>query len=171
MFHKPKEGVTLQIAVAAGLSALIIILVVIVGVDTKNMAERVIETRTEINKRTKQSSEIARLREEAKSAEDKKAILEGTLPQKDELFAFPSEIAQIGLEKDVIPNFIFGSESGKQINYTLTVRGGYTNITEFVKALENNIPFMNISSFNLVLGENAYSINLGGNVFFNGEKE
>ena len=71
MVHKPKNSITLQTAIAVGLSVVIISLLIIVGLDTKNIAERVIETRTEIDKQVKQSGEIARLREEAATAEDK----------------------------------------------------------------------------------------------------
>lgn len=171
MVHKPKNSVMLQIVITAGLSVAIIFLLTIVGIDTKNVAERVIETKTEINTQIKQSEEITRLREEAARAEDKQKVLENVLPKKDELFSFPKELTAIGTKEAVETNFSFGNEGGGQIGYNLVTRGSYTNITDFIRILENDIPFMNISSFNLVFGGGEYSVNLNGNVFFNGEEE
>ena len=170
MVHKPKNGITLQIAIAAGLSVIIIFLLIIVGVDTKNIAEKMTEMRTEINAQTKQSREITRLKGEAAIAEDKQKVLEAVFPKKDELFSFSNKITEIGTEKSVGTNFSFGSESSSQIGYNLIAQGGYTNIIEFINALGSDIPFMNISSFDLVLGGGGYSVNLSGNVFFNGEE-
>lgn len=171
MFHKTRNSISLQTSIAVGLSVFIVFLLVIVGIDTRNVATKVIDTRVEINTRTKQSGEIARLTEEAKQAAPKKVILGDAIPKKDELFTFPNQVAQIGSEQDVIAKFTFGSESGEQINYSLITRGSYENITEFVRTLKNDIPFMNISSFDLVLGAGEYNMNFTGKVFFNGKEE
>lgn len=171
MVYKPKDSIILQIAIAAGLLVSIIFLLVIVGIDTKSVAERVIETRTEVNTRIKQSREIMRLREEAAIAEDKQKALGAILPKRDELFSFPNQIAKISTEKVVGTSFSFGNESDGQIAYNLAVQGSYTNIVEFVKTLERDIPFMDISSFNLnSSGDGGYSLDLRGSLFFNGEE-
>ena len=171
MVHKPKNGMMLQIIIGAGLSVAMVFLLTIVGVDTKNIAERVIETKTEINIQIKQSEEISLLREEAAKAEDKQRVLENALPKKDELFSFPKEVTAIGTKEAVETNFSFGNEGDGSIGYNLAVKGSYINVTNFIRILENDIPFMNISSFNLVFGGGEYSANLSGNVFFNDEEK
>lgn len=171
MFHKTRNSISLQTSIAVGLSFFIVFLLVIVGIDTRNVATEVIDTRVEINTRVKQSGEIARLREEAERAAPKKAILENVIPKKDELFTFPNQIAQIGSSQDLIANFTFGSESEGQINYSLIARGNYEDIAEFARKLKNDIPFMSISSFDLVLGAGEYNMNFAGKVFFNGKEE
>ena len=170
MLHKPKNSIALQIIIATGLSVVIISLLIIVGIDTKSIAGDIIEARTEIDARAKQSREIIRLREEAAIAEDKQKVLEGVLPQKDELFLFPNQITKIGTEKSVGTSFGFGQEGDGQIGYNLVAQGSYTNITEFLKVLENDIQFINILSFGLVSMDNGYDVNLNGNVFFNAEE-
>jgi len=110
------------------------------------------------------------LRGEAAMAESKQKTLDNALPKKDELFSFPNQIAKISAEKAVGTNFSFGREDVGQIGYNLTIQGSYASIFEFIKVIENDIPFMNISLFNLTLNDNEYGVNLNGNVFFNGEE-
>lgn len=158
-----------QIAVASGLSILIIILLVVVGIDTKRVADSVLDIRGEIYSQTRQSEQIAVLREEAIRAEDRQAVLEEALPKRDELFSFPNQIGSIGSQSDVGVNLTFGGEGERQIEYTLVAQGSYSNIAGFVRKLEE-ILFMNISSFGINQSADTYSLNLSGNVFFNGEE-
>ena len=167
MVKKPKNSITLQIAIAAGLSGIIIFLLIIIGLDTKKVANDIIETRTEIHTRNKQAQNIAQLREEAAKAEERQKILNNVLPQKDELFSFSDEITAIGANSNVNTNFSFGSEGEKQIGYSIVGTGNYSNIVDFLKTLEDDVAFIYISSFNLVLGDAGYDVNLSGSVFFN----
>jgi len=171
MFSKTKNSISIQASIAIGLSLFIVLLMIIIGIDTKKVADRVIETRIAIDAQVKQSREITRLREEAESAGPKLTVLEDVLPPKDELFTFPSEITEIGSANNVTAGFTFGNEGDGTINYNISARGTYGNVTEFVEALRDQIPFMNITSFDLVQGEGEYNMNLAGSVFFDDEKE
>ena len=170
MLHKPKSDLTLQIATASGLSLLIIVLMVIVGVDTKNISQNIISTRTDMNTRMRQSEYVAVLREETLRAEPKREILEGLLPKKDELFSFPKDVTALGSQSNVGVSFDFGSEGDGQIDYSLMVQGSYGSIAEFIRKIEDNFVFINISTFTLISRGNDYSIDLKGNAFFNDEE-
>jgi len=170
MTRSPKKSTALQAAIAAGLFVAIIVLLVVVGLDSKRVASEVIKTRTGINTRTKQAQNVAQLKEEAVKAGEKQEILEGILPKKDQLFYFSDEIAAIGAQNTVEASFSFGSESGNQIEYNLTGVGDFGNIIDFVKVLEDDVSFINISTFNLGFKDGKHSISLNGNVFFNGEE-
>src|SRR3989338_7317595 len=162
MMHKPKSDLTLQIATASGLSLLIIVLMVIVGVDTKNISQNIISTRTDMNTRMRQSEYVAVLREETLRAEPKREILEGLLPKKD--------VTALGSQSNVGVSFDFGSEGDGQIDYSIMVQGSYGSIAEFIRKIEDNFVFINISTFTLISRENDYSIDLKGNAFFNDEE-
>ena len=170
MMKKPKDGMVLRIAIAASLPVVMVLLLVVVGIDTKNIADRVIEIRTEINTRTKQSQDIIRLRGEAEKAEGEKTVLENILPQKDELFSFSDQVTAAGTDNSVNTNFSFADEREGRIGYNLVGAGSYVDIADFVKSLEDDIPFMVISSFSINLVDTEYNIDLRGNVFFNGQE-
>jgi len=167
MAKKPKNSNILRIAIAVGLPLVLIIVLVVIAIDTKNLAEDVVDTRNEVDLRVKQSDDIARLKEEAEQAVERRGALGNVLPQRDELFSFSSEIEELAAEDSVQVNFDFGSEGQNQIAYNLSASGGYSEIINFLDTIENDVPFMNLRTFNLSSESGQFTIDLNGSVFFN----
>jgi len=167
MLRIPKNGLSLQIAFASGISLFIVVLIIIVGFDTRNIANEIVNIRSEISMQKKQADQLAVLKEEAAKAEARQVKLENALPTKDELFSFPARITSIGNEAGVAASISFGAESSEAIAYTIIAQGGYVNLLDFVKKIED-ILFINITSFEITQGDNGFDLNLKGSVFFNG---
>lgn len=168
MMKKLKNSEVLRIVIAISLPAVMIVLLTVIGIDTKNIAKQVVGTRTGISTRIRQSQNIARLEREASEADEKLVILKETLPSKDELFIFPNDIAEIGSQASVETSFSFAGEGEKEIGYNIIATGGYSQILDFLNIIEDDIPFMNVSAFSLISAESGFSINLRGSIFFNG---
>lgn len=170
MIRKPKDALTLQVVIGSCLALAMLVILAIVGFDTKKVADNVLETKSIISTREAQTKEITRLKEEAAIAADKKTIIESILPKKDDLFSFPGRITSIGSAQNVRASFSFGREEEKHIGYGIVAQGDYLDIVNFVRVLEEDIQFMSLSSFDITSGDGGYTINLGGNLFFNGEE-
>ena len=170
MLDKFKNRAALQIAMAAGLVAVIAVVLFIIGADTKSVADEVIFAKGEIDIQRRQADELARLRGESEKAKPKFAILEEIFPSRDDLFSFPDEISDLAGENGVTARLTFDSEDDGSIGYKLAVQGSYEGINGFIKAIEDNIPFMSMTSVDVILSGDVYNAEISGRVFFNGEE-
>ena len=166
MPNKPKNPFLFKLAIAVGLVGIVLTSLILIGLDTRDIAAEVIESKKEVNVKIRQMNKLAQLREEAKTADSYSPRLEGALPNKDELFSFPDEIRAMASENGVNANFAFGSEGADSIEYNLSVQGTYSELVNFIKALEDKIFFISISGMDIVSQENGYVLNIKGNLFF-----
>ena len=169
MPSKVKSRYITNITIAVGAVIGIIVLLIVVGADTKKIAGDVISTRSELKTEIEQINKLAQLRDEAKLAEPKFVTLENILPKRDDLFSFPAQIEELATSHGLPSKFSFGNESEGSIQYSILVENGtFEKIFRFVKAIEEDRPFMSISRFGMVLGEVGYNGTIDGILFFDG---
>jgi len=98
---------------------------------------------------------------------NKVAILENIIPNKDDLFTFTKEMEALGDEHDLESYFSFGSEGEDSIGYEMSIEGSYEEILDFIKIIENDLPFMNILLVDVVSIDGGYRAVIEGRIFFN----
>jgi len=167
MGDKAKNPLKSKIVMAVVTLLVVFAVLAFVGIDTKNFTSELIKTRSGLEARNKQLSNLTELKEESKIAEPKVTILQGILPERDELFSFPNEIESLAESHGVIGNFTFGSEDADSISYSINAQGTYGAVINFLDAIEKDIQFMSISSVDLVANANGYNATINGSVFFN----
>lgn len=167
MPSKPKSRYITNITIAVGAVIGIVVLLIVIGADTEKIAGDVVSTRNELKTEIEQISRLAQLRDEAKLAEPKFAVLENILPKKDELFSFPAKIEELAKSQGLSSKFSFGAESEKSIQYSIIIQNGtYEEILRFVKTIEEDKPFMSIGSLDMVSGGSGYNATINGTLFF-----
>lgn len=166
MDDKAKWRPTLIILVSIGAVGVILVGLVLVGIDTKNVAEEVVETRAELKMGIDQLDKLAQLREEAKLAQSRIESLENLLPDRDELFSLPTQVETLAASQGLSARFTFGSERDGSINYSITAQGLYREIATFLDSIEKGIPFMNVATTDIIIAGEEYRANIGGKVFF-----
>lgn len=166
MLYKLESRLVLQIATAVGLIGIIFVALLLTGIDTRNIAEEVVDARREVNMQVKRLSGLAELSEEAELAEPRLEVLRNVLPKRDELFSFPDEIAAFASGYGVGLSFSFRGETERNIGYNIVILGDYEEVVSFIEALEENFPFMSIEETSIFLQGEEYNARIKGNVFF-----
>jgi len=166
MLNKPKKSFLLDILVAIGLVGVVLASIIFVGVEVRSIAEDVSKNRVESDMRLSQLGELGRLKQEAEVAAKKTEILNSVLPDKDGLFSFPAQIESIAKDIGVEARFSFGVEGEDNIGYALVGQGGYSEVVDLLKAIETEIPFITVSSLDIIETGKEYNMNINGNVFF-----
>ena len=169
MLNKLKSSYITNITIAVVTVIVIAILLVVIGADTKKIAEDVIVTKSELKTEIEQINILAQLRDEAKVADQKFATLENILPKKDDLFSFPAKMEELAKSKGLLSTFSFGAESEGSIQYSFVVQNGtFEEIFRFVKTIEEDQIFMSINRLDMVLGGEGYNGTINGVLFFDG---
>jgi Tfp pilus assembly protein PilO len=137
------------------------------GRNIKTTATGIASIKQGFTTRSQQLSDLARLREEAKLADEKLPILRSVLPQKDKLFLFPQEIESLAIEKGVTTNFTFSKEVQGSADFTLAIGGELGAIIKFIKYIEETMPFISFTDFDLTQTTDGYRTVLRGTLFFN----
>lgn len=167
MPDKVKDSLFSNIIISAGAVLTLLAVLAFVALDAKTIAGEALNSRTELNTKISKLEKLAQLREEAKLAEPRFAILENVLPNRDDLFTFKKEIEAIGKSHGLDVDFSFGSEGEESINYGMSAIGDYDEIIDYIKTIENSIVFMNISSVDVIITEGGYRAAINGSVFSN----
>lgn len=172
MLRNAKSRLKINIAVALGILAVLLSALFLVSRDAQTEALSIRTTKSDLKTRVQQLSDLARLREEAKTARPDLAKLEAAIPGKDELFSVRRELEQLAGKNNLAINFSFGSEGQKEnglgsINFELKLQGGDFSIRSFVDEIESSYPFVRITTLDMVRQENNFSANMKGQILFN----
>ena len=167
-----RKRLTISVAVAAGITVALLLLLFLVGRDVQTQAGNIKSAKDGLKTRVQQLNDLARLREEAKLAEPNLAKLKQTVPQRDELFSVRRELEQLAGNNNLAASFTFSSENPKEnnlesINFELKIQGGEYEVGSFINQVESRYPFVRISSLDMVRQENKFSSALRGKILFN----
>lgn len=166
MADKAEKRPILVALISVGAVGVILIGLFLVGIDTKNVAKEVMETRAELKSRINQLNQLAQLREEARLAQSKMGSLENLLPKRDELFSFPTRVESLADSHGLSISFTFGNEAAGAINYSIVVQGPYGEIANFLDSVERDLSFMSVTNMDINAQGGVYRANISGKVFF-----
>lgn len=162
----------INIAVALGILAVLSSALFLVSRDAQTEASHIRAAKNDLRTRIQQLNDLARLREEAKTARPDLAKLEAAIPNKDELFSVRRDLEQLAGKNNLATNFAFGSEGQEEnslgnINFELKLQGGDFSIRSFVDEIESSYPFVRIATLDMVRQENNFSAVMKGQILFN----
>lgn len=172
MLRNAKSRFIINIAVASGILLVLLISLFLVSRDVQTRATSIKATKSDLKTRVQQLNDLARLREEAKTARPDLVKLEAAIPKKDELFSVRSELEKLAGRNNLTENFSFGSEGPKEkglgsISFELKLQGGDFSIRSFVDEVESSYPFVRITALDMVRQENDFSATITGQILFN----
>lgn len=175
MLRNAKSRLTINIAVALGILTVLLFALFLVSRDVQTQASSIKSVKSDLKTRIQQLNDLAKLREEARTAEPNLAKLEAAVPDKDELFSTRRELEQLAGRNNLTVSFSFGSEGQKEnglgnVNFELKLQGGDFSIRSFVDEVESSYPFVKINALDMVRQENDFSATLKGNILFNEER-
>lgn len=166
MLRDFRVRLALQLGITVGVLSVVALAIFFVGKDIKSTTAQVLLTRREISATIRQLSDLARLRDEARRAEPKFAVLRNALPRRDELFSFPENIYALAEQNDVAASFTFGNEEEDRIAFSLSANGTYDAVVRFIGVVEREYPFIDLSGFDIIRSEGGYLAQMQGNIFF-----
>lgn len=172
MLRNAKSRLIINIAIASGILVVLLISLFLVSQDVQTRATNIKTAKSDLKTRVQQLNDLARLREEAKTARPDLVKLEAAIPNKDELFSVRSELEQLAGRNNLTENFSFGSEGQQEkglgsISFELKLRGGDFSIRSFVDEVELSYPFVRITALDMVRQENDFSATITGQILFN----
>ena len=171
MTRNAKSRLTFNIAIALGISVLLLAALFLVGRDIQTKASGIKTAKSDLKTRVQQLNDLARLREEAREAQPNLMKLEAAIPNRDELFSVRRELEQLAVRNNLATAFTFGGENPgennlENINFELKLQGGDFNIRSFVNEVERNYPFVKIMSLDMIRQENDFSAVVKGQISF-----
>ncbi|MBI2012958.1 MAG: hypothetical protein HYS88_00685 [Candidatus Colwellbacteria bacterium] len=166
---------TINIAVTLGILVVILAGLFLAARDIQTQVTSIESAKSDLKTRVQQLNDLARLREEAKTAEPYLTKLQAAIPTRDGLFPVRRELEQIASRNSLAFNFSFGNENPKEnnlgnINFETKLTGGDFNIRSFINEVESNYPFVRINTLDMVRQENNFSAVLRGNILFDEER-
>lgn len=172
MPRNAKNRLIINIAVALGILIVLLFALFLVSRDVQTEAMSIRATKSDLKTRVQQLNDLARLREETKTARPNLVKLEAAIPNKDELFSVRRELEQLAGRSNLTQNFSFGSEGQKEnslgsINFELKLQGDDSSIRSFVSEVESSYPFVRITTLDMVRRETDFSSTLKGQILFN----
>lgn len=172
MPRNAKGRLIINIAVALGILIVLLFALFLVSRDVQTQALSIESAKSDLEGRIQQLDDLARLREEARTAGPNLARLEATVPNQDELFSVRRELEQLAGRNNLTASFFFGSEGQKEnglgsINFELKLQGGDFSIRSFVNEVESSYPFVKVAALDMVRQENDFSAAVKGQILFN----
>lgn len=172
MPRNAKSRLIINIAVASGILIILLFALFLVSRDVQTQALSIKSAKNDLETRIQQLNDLARLKEEARTAGPDLAKLEAAVPDQDELFSVRRELEQLAGRNNLTVSFFFGSEGQKEnglgsINFELKLQGGDFGIRSFVDEVESSYPFVKITALDMVRQENDFSATVRGQILFN----
>ena len=147
------------------------ILLVLVGGDITGRVKDIKIKRQDLASRTFLIESLASLRADASRADNLLGALKASLPPKDQLIGFSKTLEGFAKTNQLGFGFAFDSETvatesapGSN-SFTLTLKGSFSNLIRFLRAVESSKYFVDFSYFDVVQKGNDFEIIIKGRVF------
>lgn len=158
-------GITLGTLLLAGLG------IIFLGIDAKGNADYIFQTTAALGSRAQVASDLARLREEEKTADPMLAELLRRIPTRDALLLnFAIYTRDLGVSHNVTSNMKFVAEEPRDSfnvsKFDLAAQGDYLSLIRFFSEFDKSPYVINILNFSLVRQGDRYSLSLLGEIMF-----
>jgi len=167
-----KKRLIKQFIIACSGITLIAVIIIVLNFDINKRIERIETRKREVIIQSQAILILSDLKKEALRARSDQALLESALPTRDQLISFPRELEQLAKANSVDLGFAFGSETPStesqpgSIKFTMSLGGSIDGLLDFLKALETNKYFINLSSVDLAKREGSrFALGTTGEIF------
>lgn len=143
--------------------------------DLETQAERIINARNTVARRSSSLEALAELKQVAPRAEEYQRTMDRFLPTQDELIGFGSWLENLGRVRQVSVDFSFeGGQTASTENapgfipFSLRLSGGHQNVVGLVGDLElaGTQYLISLGGIELTRNGNVYKISTSGYVYF-----
>lgn len=175
MLRRFKTQITVSVGITLLLVAVLGITLFYLNKDIVSSSKAINSMRTEFFSRSRAIASLNELRSDADQARIYLDVLNSSLPTREDLPAFNTEVFNLEKTNNLPLSFKFGGmevapQAGVsgEIAFDLNLNGGYTNIVNFLKDLEASSYVTDINNFDLVGGgeKDEYRALFSGTVFF-----
>ena len=155
-----------------GISLALGVLIVFLGRDIGIRAAQIASQRQDLSLRLQAFESLATLRSGEDRAKEFSAALEASLPEKDDLIAFPKALEgfarnnQLGFDPVEFESEEPSAEGlpGSN-NFVMRTNGSYTNFIRFLRNIEESTYFVGFSVIDLSQRNGGYEMRMSGKVF------
>ena len=162
----------IQISISVGVLALLGTITVFLGIDLNGRAVHIQEKKSELTTQAENIKSLLSLRSDADIAQMYANALAHLLPTKDELLSFGIDMSALARTNHVEVSSSFGAETERvkealgTVAFTMVVKGGYANIVDFLKSVEEGrYPIMWRGVDIALDGKVSYRVTMNGTVF------
>lgn len=167
-----KRRIIKQLIIAISAIALIAVIIIVLNVDINKRVKVIEDRRRNAIMQAQAIRVLSELKKDAPRARLDYALLQGALPDRDQLISFPRELEQLAKASGVDLGFSFGSEAPStdtqpgNIRFTMSLSGTLESLLSFLKVFENHRYFINLSSVDLTKREESrFALTTSGEVF------
>lgn len=173
MLHNFNARLLFKIITALGAVLIIAAILIYLGADIAGKSDFISKILSENSARNKAVNDLVKIKESAKGSEAMFDKLNNALPEKDDLFLVLREISATAKQFNLgftAPRF--GAEippsemEPGRIIFAMTAQGDYNNLIGFIKELETNKRFLNLTSADIIRQGVRYNAVLSGELYF-----
>lgn len=137
----------------------------------QDLVTKIDQERSALASKSNALSSLASLRGDFEKAKPYLSLLENILPPRDQLLVFSNELEGLAQKNNLQFGFTYGEEKPSTITvpgslaFKISLTGNYDGITAFLKALENERYFIDISNVDDSRKGDDFSAIINGKVF------
>ncbi len=141
------------------------------GFDSSRRVAAIENNKRELTFRSSASEALRVLKIGSEAVASERLFLDNILPPPDKIIDFPKDIQGLARINKVDPSFNFGEEvagsetAPGQIAFSIIVKGGFNNLVNFIKALEQSRYLIRFDVYNLTVEDQNYQAMINGKVF------
>ena len=166
-----KQQLLIVLAIYLGLIVLLGAVLIWIGNDISKKAGNINQLQNEISLKTKANESLAVLRQDSAKAQSYEAALNNTLPSRDQLLGLRRELENMASQSKIDFSINLGKEEpqgaqGGAIGIGAVMAGGFEQVSNFLKTLENSRYLLKFDNFDLTREEGKFRMRLNGQVFY-----
>lgn len=169
-----KKQLSIQLAIAFGVVIATIVLTQLAAGSLSASAAKILQQKSDLAFRIRATGQLASLKADSDKAQPLFALLNNTLPVKDDLINLGQALVQLAKSGGVDLGFTFGGETAAKgelpgfIKFSLTGNGSYEAFQKFLSEIEKSRYYLKLNSVDLVRqpGGTNFSITADGQVFY-----
>jgi hypothetical protein len=165
-----KKRLLIAISIPATISLVLLIAIFFLASDIGNLANKIYQTRKDINFGLQAINSLAGLRQDYEQAKIYMPEVGGILPSKDQLLSFSKDMNTMAKLNQVSLNLNIGQENRPaasqltQIDVSTAGQGTFNNLLSFLKTVENSRYFIKFGSLDFQQANYNASLNLSGKI-------
>ena len=167
-----RKQLLISFGFTSGITIILLVALFFLISDTSARADKITQTRLEINNRTKSGAALAELHREFDMAQSYIPRIENFLPPHDQLFSFSKDISLLGQKNKVSLVSTLGSDersSGQSFgktNFNLTADGAFDNLVNTLRDIKNSRYPISVQNLEIgAQGKSSFRLTVTGQVF------
>jgi len=166
-----KQQLLIILAIYLGLIVLLGAVLIFLGKDISEKTGKINQLQNEIALKTQSNESLAVLRQDYAKAQSYETALNNILPSRDQLLSFRRELETMASQSKIDFSVSLGKEEpqgtqGGAMGIGAVMAGGFEQISNFLKTLENSRYLLKFDNFDLTREEGKFRMRLNGQVFY-----